>query len=266
MTRVRLNVYLVMVAFAGGGLSGSAGEAKATDSVICQANVGKQVALIDFDTVLASVPEFQRKGEFETTAQFEARTATTAKPPVVMRVIQGIGSGLSYNADKQVLTVYDYAFGGGNSRYHSIRSKLARKPQEFADDIAFDVEQNVASKDSYSSTNGFGAQVQVSKTTYNTKVIWEAQIPWGKKPFVGQKGLIVAQIPMPPQLAHELNDKGLVALQIVPQFKTKGLWFTTPTFQIPYESVHQQDVITGDIQCGYLLRPDKTVAYAFDVK
>lgn len=147
---------------------------------------------------------------------------------------------------------------GWKGSYHSIRNKLAKKPQQLANDIAFDIERVVASKDSYSTSDGFGAQVQVSKTTYNTKVIWEAQILWGKKPFTNQKNLIVANIPMPPNAAKDLVEKGLVALQIVPQFKTNGVWFTTPRFQIPYETVHQQDVITGDIQCGYILHADST--------
>lgn len=266
MKQARSFTHLVMTVLAGCAVSFSAEAKTAASGVGCQANVGKRVALVDFATVFASVPEFQPKGAYESTAQFEARMTNVTNQPVVIEVARDADAGLIYDADEQTLAVYDSAFGGGKGSYHSIRNKLAKKPQQLADDIAFDIERVVASKDSYSTTNGFGAQVQVSKTTYSTKVIWEAQIPWGKKPFTNQKSLIVAQIPLSPNAAKDLVEKGLVALQIVPQFKTNGLWFTTATFQIPFETVHQQDVITGDIQCGYILHADSTVAYAFDVK
>lgn len=265
------NMMSLFIALGVGCSVGPAGyAAKPTSSPNCQSYVGKPATLLSFDSVLETLPEFQPKGAFETTAQYEARMSETTGPmqqPVLIKVIQDHRTaGLIYDADTQELTIYDSVFGIDTRDYFSIRQKLAPKPQSFASDIAFDVEKVKTAEEFYSTTNGFGAQVQVKKSTYATKVIWEAQVPEGRRPFVGQKSLIVARLKMSPQTAQALYHTSETALQIIPRFKTQGLTFSTPSLSFPFESVQKQTVIVGDVQCGYILHADKTIAYAFDVK
>ncbi|TSB01607.1 hypothetical protein [Sphingorhabdus contaminans] len=244
-------------------------KSSASSPSVCASYVGQNATFADFASVYASLPEFEPMTEFETAAQFEARKSRSAQTgaAIMLKISRADNyDGLMYDAEKQTLRVTDATFGRNNHDYQSLRNKVESKPQSLASDIAFDVATVKTLRETYTAANGFGAAVLVERTIFDTDVVYEAQTKWDSGAFLGQKGFTISQIPLDSASAKNFVEGSSAALLIIPKFKTTGKSVSGPTFRVPIERHYNQKVIVGDIQCGFLLRSNNTVAFAFAAK
>lgn len=245
----------------------------------CQTYVGQTVTLNSFDSVAATLKAMPTtKGEYETTATFEARVAAArgAMPETV--IIPGIFSAkyVTYDADSGTLKVqayalsnvntdYSYVFGYGRPFYEKVKySSLGNR-----DAVVF---QSETATGSYVASNAYGAKATVTKITRLHKAIFEGeQGSYNEDLFVDQKpgvDALLGTVPMSIPDAQALKANGKVAFVVKPKwpFFAEGRRLGDATISNPIEVTNPIQVIVGDIQCGLLLTPTNKVVAAYTTR
>ena len=164
---------------------------------------------------------------------------------------------MSYDPDRQLLTIYDTAFGVGEINFSHIASL---RPANIRDDnftsaIGFAISATETGEDAYEATNSFGARVMVTRTDRQVNAIWERAGRMGQSQFIGVGSFRpVAQIRMAPDAARDFVEEGGIAFLIVPKppFQASGVSVLEASFSRPRERRDTINVIIADVQCAFL--------------
>ncbi len=233
-------------------------EAENAKSDLCKAYVGKVVTPTTFDALAQTLPKIAEKGEYETTAQYEARKAAAlsrAPTGLSVLVLPTDRKYAEYVADDQALFVQAGAFGAGHYS--------ANVGSEFAawsarDDAPKGIGLFVAEKEqvlrTYNAQNGFGATFQVSVINRDTKALHlttEKLFPfahWNPSPVMGMD-LPLAKAPQVRQ-----TFKVALVLKPVAPFVVSGLFDESPpTASEPAKYNDRATLLVAEPKCGLVL-------------
>jgi hypothetical protein len=246
----------------------------AEQQVACGSYVGQRPATVSFDELRASLPSVAAKSQFETTAQYEARLAGSASNqsrPFIVRRNTVAGDGLSYDADKGVLTVWPTALGARRVNFTNVfgHARASSREDNSFDAIGLLVATIDVARSSYEASNAFGAARVVEHTKRRLLAVWERPGRRGESIFSGAKGSgPVAQLKMSSAAARDLIERGGSAVLLVPKppFVRQGRAALEPSITSPLSREDEITTIAGNIQCVFLLDSSQAVAAAFPVK
>ncbi|MEJ5979126.1 hypothetical protein WG901_20910 [Novosphingobium sp. PS1R-30] len=242
----------------------------------CSVYLGQVLALDSFATIAAKLRTIPTlKGEYETTAAFEARAAAARAGAPGKVIIRGMldPEYLTYDADNGALKVQAYALSNYVANYSGVfgygqplYGKVDYGGLGNRDVVVADHEVPVGS---YIGSNAFGAKVRVTRSTRLTQAIFEGKpAVYDEKLFVGQhKGTdaFIGAVPMTIAEARALKFSGKVAFVAEPKwpFFAEGIHYGNPRFDNPNDVTNPTQVIIADIQCGLLLTGANRVVGAF---
>jgi hypothetical protein len=235
--------------------------------------LGQKVSVADYEHVFAMLLSVAPRDALESNADYQRRIAQMPahdQASVILPIVaERRGDGLSYDSDRRVLNVYRAAFGAGRVNFGAVfHDSLTGHDDNFASAIGFRLGMTVVKEETYQASNAFGANVTVTRTIRDVRTVWERAGKIGEGPFFGMRRGLIAQLPMAPDNARELIERGSTALLIVPRSPYKAIGVSTlePTFQWPVERVDHVRVLIADVQCGFLLNSQSVVAQAFSSK
>lgn len=255
------------------GLLVSFSPASAQD--ICLSPIGSTLLAKSFDQVSAGLPKpTQPKGEFEATADYDARLGAALSKRTQVLVarpvdVQTYPAPLEYDADRQGFKVRATAFDWATTDW-SIALRVG-EPKGVRPDSLYNVatviNRSTKSVGSYKGTNAFGATASVTKLSRHTDSIWVRPAKGKDDTMFGANGSVLGVIPMQPVEAKASKAKIKFALAITPKppFLVSGTGLgSSPTFsdrrQIP-DSLDFFRVLIADVDCGIVLDgSDKVLA------
>jgi hypothetical protein len=241
----------------------------------CGSYVGRNVDTRTFDEVRSALPIVAERGPYESTADYQRRLSGAAggvqDPVVVRRTTNRKGDGLSYDPDRQILTVYGSAFGTGEINFSHIAPlrPADRLDDNFTGAIGFLVGLAEIGQDAYEAGNAYGARVTVTRTTRRVHAIWERAGKLGQSQFLGVSQFKpVARLRMGPDAAKDIIEGGGGAILFVPKspYQASGTSTLDANFARPRERVDMISVIIADVQCAFLLNRVGTVVHALEVR
>ncbi len=240
------------------GLLGGSVTVHAQDT--CASYVGTTIKPQTFDAAAAPFAKLTPKGEFETTAQYEARkAAATGGSAATVIVTEKSQQEFKYNADDQSIYVNAYAFH--NIRFDTARAAMNAQPQfTGGGNIYAVVSQQEHITGSYVGQNGFGATTIVHKHIKHSNVIFERPAASsgpkgieGESIFGGGGGAYLGKISMPPQQAKTALSALKLAIVLKPKdpYLANGSWRgDEPTFDSPDRYTYSFTILFADFQCG----------------
>lgn len=250
------------------GIGIAAMSATSAYSQTCDAQVGRNIQVTPFDALVAQAPTVEPKGEFETTAEFEARkaaaTRTAPKNPVFVELTPATSTrGLTYDADRAVFQINDYVFNA-DSYYTELRTAFGSPLRTNGFGSLIGVRLGRASEDigNYEATNAFGAKtlVQRRNVTYYELVEGVPSKTGGSSFWVRPKGTygdaIVGELPVPIADAQEMKQHLRPIVMFLPkapfyvEVKSAG---PSPTRDFPYDMAITTKALVGDMQCALLI-------------
>jgi hypothetical protein len=248
-----------------------ASEAPADSAESCAAKFGIVGDPMTFDEVYSALPVVEPKGPYESSLEYEKRLATTQRPsvPIIVANRPLDLDDHSYDPDRKIFKLYTSHFGAGAINFSSILGHSTTKEDNFSSAVAFKVHELQLTKDTYQTTNGFGAPVTVTRTKRQVGALWERPGKLGESPFPDYKrGKPLAELSMEPHVAQDIVERGTIAYLIEPRapFTAQGKSSISASFRYPFEVEQDIKVIIGDIQCAYLRRSDGTLVAAFPVR
>ena len=228
----------------------------------CDAYVGRVVKPSTFAAATAKFRNVPAKGEFETTAAFEAkRTAILgdATTPLVILKSPEDRKYFAYDADAQKLRIAPYAFD--NTRFDSFSAFFSLGLHDTLDvGTDFNREVVISRTDtptgSYVATNGFGARFPVTRVSRSTTAIFEGKQEFGVYSLFVDSGDYIGEVSMTADEARKLKPALQMAFVVVPKppyFVTGRHSLGDITIRNPYEITESFSVLIADIQCGLLL-------------
>jgi hypothetical protein len=242
---------------------------------MCASYVGQPVVPQTFDQVRSAVPEMAPRSSYESTADYGRRLAEadgrSQEPLIIRRVGSRESEGLSYDADRHILSVYRSAFGLGEINFSdipSLRTDDARS-DNFTGAIGFLISAGETGQETYEATNAYGARITVTRTRRQVSAIWESSGRMDQSQFIGTAPFKpVAQLRMGPDAARDIIEGGSTALLFVPKapFQASGTSTVEASFSHPRERVDTISVIIADVRCAFLLDRVGNVLHAFEVR
>lgn len=236
----------------------------------CDDYVGRVVQPQTFAAATAAFARIAPKGEFEPTADYDARRAAAigkAGTPLVIAKAPEPGS-LTYDADAQAWRIGAHAFG--HSHFDFWRADLAAKGVELGASHDRNYGVVVARADApagrYAAVNGFGARFTVQRIRRRTAAIFDrprdAQLP------TEPPGVFEDLAPLPMHAAEARRLKPLLRLALVVEPKAPyyagGMHLAqTPTFGAPERIEEHFAVLVGTLRCGLVLDDKNTVRAAY---
>lgn len=208
---------------------------------------------------LASIPNV--KGEYETTAAYEARVAN-ALGDLAGQVVVEVPVDtkfMVYDADASRLDVQSYAFSNGTTKYGGV----------FGYGTPFDGKIKYGSSDnknvvypseevqlgSYIGVTALGAKMRVAKIRRTTKAIFEREAQWGEGLFADPKAAMSFDN-ITPAAARQMKATAKAAIVYSPKapYFAKGKYpWGEPTLEGPMDIDETIEVAIGTIQCALLL-------------
>lgn len=202
------------------------------------------------------------KGEFETTAQFEARKASQSLPERVLLQVPATQGNYVYDADRQVFRILQSVFAPrvflGSLTYDEARRDFFGDPiRGYLDPLSLSLDSRIEGKGSYEAENAFGAKVTVERKDREEDIVFEHRgrrranamdTPFAEHDDFKSKFL---EFPVPIATAPELKPKLRTVVLVKPT--EPGLTHLTdriaPTRDTPIEADLTYNVLIGDIQC-----------------
>lgn len=227
----------------------------------CEAMLGRPIAALHFQTAIEGLPKVEPRGDYETTASYEARMEAVARQSGSRAILVARDhnkEGLSFDPDSGRLKIYPSVFGHGRLNFGQILGiGMGRgKSDSFSSALGFELGSEVVETTTYQTTNGFGAVVNVQKRVEQTEALFEAPGRRGQLPFLDTKAFVpLADLEVDAATARSIIDDGSVAFQVQPRgpFVSEGVVPGRPTFRHPIEIERHVTVLHGDIQCAFLL-------------
>ena len=263
------------------GLIGFIGEINSGSAQICKSYVDKTIdptSYEDVEKLLSKVP--LKKGEFETTVDFDSRIETISSTwPESFLIDYSLNKKyLKYDADNQTMTLEQFAFSNIGFNY-SVLFEYGKPPYDkidvdtsrHGDNLQIVVSQTETSTGSYEATNSMGASISVELKERLTKVILDRAAKQDEEMFVNLEDPFdpVDVIKLPPKNAKILKENAKAAVLIFPKkpYFAKGVsgrW--EPTFERPTDIQESGVVIIADIQCAFLLDGNDKVVSAYTIR
>lgn len=201
------------------------------------------------------------KGEFESTAAYEARRSATAAPGQTLIELKLRPDGLKYNADQQAFEYLEFAFQALSPSPALISSMPSEARSQFNSDdmhpVSLTVSVDSKEEGTYEGQNAYGATTTVTKMKITEQLVFDRP---GRKGIVGDSLLaeykdfvpqrfvsIPASIDQAPALKGELRAVALVTPRA--PFVTAGIEDLGPTRTTPLDRVVNTTIIFADIQC-----------------
>lgn len=254
-----------------------AGQAQAQD--VCPAYVGQTVTPTTIDAAIATVSKVPGvKGEFETTAQFEARQAAASGGTLGRMIVAKAPERkyFEYDADGGKLRIKSYAFDNINVDYDDVfgyGTKYYEKVKYSHLSYNLDVvmSETEVPTGSYVGGNAFGAKTRVTKKTRTTKVIFDHDAAsYSEGLFPGaDKNAVIGELALSPAEAQRLKATMRVAFAITPKapyFASGVKNWGDATIDNPEEVRQPISVVIADIQCGLLLDAGGKVLAAYPTR
>lgn len=246
----------------------------AADQQSCSSYVGQSIKPLSFNQASAPFTKMSPKGEFEATAQYEARLNSTLQalpsPMVISKEIRE-GDFLKYDADQSALIVLKFVFDNTNFDvrpvfYHSKVEDFS--PKAGSHNLALVVAQTDKPAGSYIASNAFGKTLRVTKIQRSVSIIFDQpRRSFMDSLFLGKKSGEIGSIPMSPEAAKAFKANYKVALVVQPKkpyiAKAKFLEFE-PTIEVPEEVRTEATVLIADIFCGLVMNGKGDVVAAYE--
>lgn len=245
-------------------------DAENAKSALCKSYVGKQVVPTTFNTLATTLPKRAVKGEFETTAQYQARIAATpnsGSANLSVLVLPVDRSFVRYDADIGVMFVSAGALNTGEYSDQTgaeASATLAVGPL-YGKGTPIFVEHREKVVRSYVAHNLFGAAVRVSEIDRTTQALHLTNMrlfPFAKRDTSPIMGFEVPKASAP----HEKQSLRF-ALVVRPQapfvlsYTFKG---PEPTASEPNHYTDRSSVIVAEGQCALVLGAQNQVLASID--
>ncbi len=246
----------------------------------CAAYVGTTIAPRSFDSVVAGLPKYKPKGEFETTANYQARMAgVSASGPIIIAntaiTIEVRKAGLSYDADTQKLRIGRDIFTGRpftpSTAFLYLSLKGQPTPKTGSDNISVVISESRSTIGSYLGSNSFGVKASVRQVSHVVKAIFDH----GQDDVTDDVARLVADtgyndhlgdLSLTPQEARLAIPNLKVAFIVVPKppFVVRGQFpEDTPTLDSPISIAQTFTALIADIRCGLLTDAANKVLAAY---
>lgn len=201
------------------------------------------------------------KGEFETSAQFEARKGKIDRPSSALIELELSKDVFSYDADNQRFRVSIFSDletrDSFRSGYGSNEIMNALGDYNYGRPVHLLGKEVLTSEEEYTASNAYGAETVVSKKSYERYVIFDnkgrKKISSGDDLFVESPELELRYlyIPVPLETAPEVKSSLKFIALVAPKAPWVGkvLSSTQPTRQFPYDIRNTYNFVFADIQC-----------------
>lgn len=220
------------------------------------------------------------KGEFETTAEFDARRApavATLPGELILLKQPEDREHLIYDADAQRLDIVTYAFHNIGLPDGALFGPGA--PYEGAVEygyasLAVVINYDSTSHGSYLASNAFGAPVRVARIYKRYRGVFERPASYsdGLFPSADEEPHIAGSVAMTPEFARK--EMNLIKLAFI--VRPKAPYFAirpgkddipnTPSIDYPFEVTEEVSALIGDIQCGLVLDSTNQVLGSFETR
>lgn len=238
----------------------------------CASYIGQTITPKAFEQAIAALGNASPKGEFETTAQYQARIGGGSTGPLIISKRPEDPKFFEYSADAQMLTIKSYAFHNTDAEWWG--AFYQAKPAGITASTSFNravvISQTKTPTGSYKAQNGFGASANVIKVNQVTNSIFETESPyrqWGI--FAEENGGIVGSIPMDVETAQRLKPTLKIAFVAVPKppFLVQGSQSVgETTISNPTDVTERFRILIADLQCGLLTDGTNKVLAAYPIK
>ena len=236
-------------------------DAEDRKSELCKSYEGQLVKPATFGTLVTQLSGPPAKGEFETTAQYQARVAAARQPLPAGPVILTFPTDrefITYDADTSSMYVEAGAFGAG--KFSDIVDVQATAeffnfvPEELATGTSIPHSMSERVIRTYDAKNGLGMTVKVSEIERQSNGLYISSPKLF--PFAKREDSAVLFISVPPAQAQRLKQTLKVALAFVPKapyvFREEQPG-RVPTMRNPVQYENKLTAIYADAKCALVL-------------
>ncbi|WP_404479324.1 hypothetical protein [Novosphingobium sp. BL-52-GroH] len=239
-------------------------------SDLCKRYVGTVVTPTSFDALVQGLPKIAAKGEYETTAQYEARKSATLSRATGLSVlvVPTDRDYAQYVADDQALFVQAGAFQAGE--YSPNAKAVIAAWSALGDETPKGIGLFIAEKErvlrTYNAQNGFGATFRVSVIDRDTKALHlttEKLFPfaqWKSSPVMGLE-LPLAKAPQ----VRQTFKVALVLKPVAPYVRSDFFDEAPPTADSPEKANDRVTLLVAEPKCGLVLDSTMHVLASADV-
>lgn len=257
------------------------------DGNSCKGYIGTTVSPISFNEAYNKVSVFSPKGEFETIAEYEARTKDIKIPSQLIiakkaDIKSSIGRDLIfYNAENNILKISEFAFHNINIGQHLI-SKHDTPEIDFDYSSSFyhsvPFSETKISTEYYSASNSYGTKTEVQRNIVNAELLidprkagvsvsmFKSLYPYSLTSE--ENNNVIGEVKLVPEEAKSIKDVASLAFVVEPSkpYKTRKTYiFPEAKTSRPYENKYTTDILIAKIQCGLWLDANSKVIGAYPV-
>ena len=245
----------------------------------CQSYAGQTIAPLTFDQALTRMPSLAPRGEYETTAQYEARRAAAGGgrgPLVILKQPENRDTFIRYDADNGRLGIQGYAFDNTNfdawtALYGTPHADTLNPSTIGNRDVVISSRDTPAG--TYQGRNAFGATWTVTRINRTTQAIYEGPQPGlttSLFPSAERSTNIVGYLDMSPEVAQRAKPTLKLAFVVEPRepFVVRRTYAGRGriTIQNPRDVTENTIILVGDIQCGLVLDATNRVLAAYPTR
>lgn len=265
---MKTTVLLVIVLIAFGG-------PKTLAQGSCTAYVGRKILPISASTLILKLSkQALRKGEFETTAQFKERQEKSGINLSESSIVNGDlpdQNFLKYDADRQELTVFAYAFANRGVDWDLALLKI--EPFGSVPFGTFNLGVSIASVDTpagtFSGTNAFGVSRRIRRTLRRDVAIFERKADLDEHLFLNQsRDGVLDVLKVNPDEARRLKAAMRFVYVVQPKepYLATGSRRSEATLDDPEQVELQLNVLIARIECGLMVDADHIVIHAYPTR
>ncbi len=221
------------------------------------------------------------KGEFETTADYEARrnasVGTAARTVIIPKQPEGL-EYFEYDADAQKLKVLSYAFDNTGldvwSAFYAAELYGKIDVNTFGNvEVVISREENPTG--SHVASNAYGATVDVLEIAWTTRAIFDRQgdgtsgLDYGLFPSADNSPYVVGELSLAPAEAQRLKPTlqvGFVVTPREPYLVTGRHKVGKTTIQNPRAITEDFSILIADIQCGVVMDSSDKILMAYPTR
>lgn len=238
----------------------------------CDSYVGKIITPITFDQAVASLNIPKPKGEFETTAAYQARiVGAGATTPLIIGKQPESADYLEYDADRQAFAVKSFFFHNAilpawETFYHAKNGVEAHATYSPFSNIHVVVSDIETATGSYLAQNGFGAKARVTNTTRTIKAVFERKSTDYKEDLFNSDDSEIGYVSVPISKAQAFKKQARSAFVVVikePYLTRASFAYGDVTINNPTDVRIDATVLHADIQCALLTDGSNKVLTAF---
>lgn len=246
--------------------------------------VGQTVDALSFEQAIAKLPKYVPRGEYETTAQYEARRAAemgdTGGPLIILKEPEDRDKHIRYDADAGQLDLSRYAFDNKIlDAWHAFYGTPHAKSLNASTIGNYEVviSQSEQTSDTYIGQNAYGASWEIMRITRIVQAIYErgpGPRDYGSFsslfPTADDSPYMVGHIQMSPEIAQHTKPTLKLAFVVVPREPyVVHSQYTTQTRisrEYPFDVTYDATILIGDIQWGLVLDASNRVLAAYPTR